>query len=420
MTPAREPSEVAAIAEALARAELVTFDLEFLAQDRLIPTLCLVQVSWVEHRELDADGREIVAPPRIALVDPLAVDVGPVVQALAAHPRVVAHAARQDLWVLAARFGAVVPGLVDTQVMAAFAGIGDQVGLAALANELLGLQLGKELQWTDWGTRPLSPAQLAYAADDVRHLPAIYGLLAKRLANRMPWAVAESAGVMSDALAAASVTPETAWRHVGGLRGIDADTHAAVVALAAWRQRVAIELDRPLGQIVNDKILVELARTRPSDPDAVRAHKGVTRLARDRAADILAAISAAEPAKEPHAIRPWRAASLHGRSAGPEVRCSRSRTPSPTRPGSRRVLFRSRRGVRAGRRRAGPRRGGRAPGARDVAARGDRAPVDRLARRHGRPGGRHGGTHRARDHSSEDLEPLRAVAPSGSSDRNVR
>ncbi|MBX3158448.1 MAG: HRDC domain-containing protein [Deltaproteobacteria bacterium] len=310
MTPAREPSEVAAIAEALARAELVTFDLEFLAQDRLIPTLCLVQVSWVEHRELDADGREIVAPPRIALVDPLAVDVGPVVQALAAHPRVVAHAARQDLWVLAARFGAVVPGLVDTQVMAAFAGIGDQVGLAALANELLGLQLGKELQWTDWGTRPLSPAQLAYAADDVRHLPAIYGLLAKRLANRMPWAVAESAGVMSDALAAASVTPETAWRHVGGLRGIDADTHAAVVALAAWRQRVAIELDRPLGQIVNDKILVELARTRPSDPDAVRAHKGVTRLARDRAADILAAIAAAEPAKEPHAIRPWRAASL--------------------------------------------------------------------------------------------------------------
>ena len=52
---------VAAIATALAAAPLVAFDLEFLAQDRLVPTLCLVQVAWLEHVRLDAPAAAIVA-----------------------------------------------------------------------------------------------------------------------------------------------------------------------------------------------------------------------------------------------------------------------------------------------------------------------------------------------------------------------
>ncbi|HEX8115174.1 MAG TPA: ribonuclease D, partial [Kofleriaceae bacterium] len=203
---------VAATTAALAAAPLVAFDLEFLAQDRLVPTLCLVQVAWLEHVRLDAPAAAIVAaPPQVRLIDPLAVDVAPLVRALAAHPCAVAHAPRQDLALLAARFGVAMPAVVDTQVMAAFAGIGDQVGFAALANELLGLTLGKELQWTDWAARPLSDAQLAYADADVRHLPAIYARLADRLGDRLAWARAESALVAADAFAAAQVTPETAW-----------------------------------------------------------------------------------------------------------------------------------------------------------------------------------------------------------------
>jgi ribonuclease D len=188
-----------------------------------------------------------------------------------------------------------MPSVIDTQVMAAFAGIGDQVGFATLANELLGLSLGKEQQWTDWAARPLSAAQLAYAAADVRYLPAIYGKLAARLGERLAWARDESAGVAAEAMAAAAVTPDTAWREVGGLRGLDAASLAAVVTLAAWRQRVCIELDRPLGQVLHDKQLVELARQRPASAAAVRGTKGLTGLARSRADDILAAIAAAKP-----------------------------------------------------------------------------------------------------------------------------
>ncbi len=290
---------VAAVAEAVARATLVAFDLEFLSQDRLVPTLCLVQVSWI-HERLDAPEEVIVATvPEVALVDPLAVDVAPLVRALAAHPRAVAHAARQDLGLLATRFSIAMPNIADTQVMAAFAGLGEQVGLANLANELLGLSLGKEQQWTAWDARPLSPAQLVYADADVRYLPTIYKKLVARLGPRLAWALAESSLVAGEATAAAAVTPETAWEHVGGVRGLDVLGIATAMQLAAWRLRVCTELDKPLGQLVNDRTLLDLARHRPASDAAVKATKGLSRPASARAADIVAAIAAARASDAP-------------------------------------------------------------------------------------------------------------------------
>lgn len=306
-----EADVIATIAAAIARSPLVAFDLEFLAQERLVPTLCLVQVAWLDHEGSDAPeggGGSL----RVALIDPLAGDAKPVVDAIAAHACAVAHAARQDLQLLAVRFGASVRGIADTQVMAAFAGLGDQIGLAGLASELVGVTLGKELQWTDWAQRPLTPAQLAYADADVRHLPTMYEILVERLGERMPWARAESAIVAGDAEAAARVTPETAWQEIG-TRGLDAAALGAVIALAAWRQRAAIALDRPLGQLLNDRALVELARRRPATDTAVRETKQLSPFAKQRAAEIVAVIAAAPPAEGP----------LRAAARAPSVRAGR-------------------------------------------------------------------------------------------------
>jgi ribonuclease D len=299
-----DAAEIEAIAEAIARAPLAAFDLEFVSADRLVPLLALVQVSWLgaggQHQALDAGASATVsADPQLRLIDPIAGDATPVVRALAAHPLVIAHAPRQDLALLATRFGAAIPGLtfstlIDTQLMAAFAGKGDQIGYATLANELLGTQLGKDQQWTAWERRPLSEAQLAYAEADVRYLPAIYAKLAAELGPRVAWVRDETAQIAADALAAARVTPETAWQHVGGVRALDAAAQAAVRSLAAWRQRVAIELDRPLGQVLADKPLVELARKRPTTPAGVRDTKGLAPIAKSRA-DAIAHELAAMP-----------------------------------------------------------------------------------------------------------------------------
>jgi ribonuclease D len=283
------PAEVDVIARALAAAPLAAFDLEFASADRLVPVLCLVQVAWVD--DLDAPPEQLV--PEVRLVDPLGVDVAPIVRALAEHPLVVAHAPRQDLGLLATRFGTGMRGLFDTQLAAAFVGLGDQVGLATLASELVGAKLAKEQQWTAWEKRPLTDAQLAYAEADVSYLPELYAKLAKRLGARVAWVREESAQVVVDARQASSVTPETAWRSIGGTRGLDARSRGAVAALAAWRLRTALELDRPLGQVLADKLLVELARTRP-DSAAIRSWKGLSPHARTRAEAIAGELETAD------------------------------------------------------------------------------------------------------------------------------
>ncbi|HEY4056304.1 MAG TPA: HRDC domain-containing protein [Kofleriaceae bacterium] len=290
-----DSAEVAAIAKAIAGSALAAFDLEFLAQDRLVPTLCLVQVAWLPHDvALDAPTATIVArAPDVALIDPLAVDARPVIEALAAHPRTVAHAPRQDLQLLATRFGVEMPRIADTQIMAAFAGLGDQIGFAALANELLGTSLGKEQQWTDWAQRPLSPAQLSYAESDVIHLPALFALLREKLGERMPWALAESSEISVDAIAATKVTAETAWLSVS-TRGMDPPAVAALIELAAWRYRTAVALDKPIGQVINEKLLGDLARIRPDDVDELRSMKAVSKVARQRAEEIIEAIGNAK------------------------------------------------------------------------------------------------------------------------------
>lgn len=311
-----EAAEIARVAEAIARAPIAAFDLEFASADRLTPVLCLLQVAWVDeqqHGQFDAPDPGAVSEilPSVRLVDPMNADIGPIVVALAAHPLVVAHAPRQDLALLAARCGlAAMPGLCDTQLMAAFAGLGDQLGLATLANELLRTNLGKDQQWTAWDRRPLTEAQLAYAAADVRYLHALHALLAAKVGPaRLGWVREESQQILADALAAAAVTPETAWQQLAGLRALDPRAQANARVLAAWRQRTAIALDRPLGQVLADKNLIELARHQPRDAGAVRALKGIAPIAKAHADEILAVLATARPEQVVPTRPPPRAAS---------------------------------------------------------------------------------------------------------------
>src|SRR5688500_11858480 len=152
-----DADRVAAIARAIAEAGSFALDLEFRSEHRYVPDLALVQVAWGD-----------AAAPEVAAIDPLAVDVRPVVEVVAdASVETLVHAARQDLGLLAQAFGIEARGLVDTQIAAAFAGLADQIGYGKLVHQLLGLPIDKGSQHTDWTRRPLSERQIAYALDDM-------------------------------------------------------------------------------------------------------------------------------------------------------------------------------------------------------------------------------------------------------------
>ena len=260
-----DAERVAAIADEIAGAGLFAFDLEFVSEDRYVPELALIQLAWGDP-----------AAPLLAAVDPLAVDVTPLL-ALIADPaiEVVAHAARQDLGLLATVHGLTARHLVDTQIASAFAGLADQIGYARMVQKLFGVSIDKGHQFTDWKRRPLSDAQLRYAFDDVRHLLPAWRDLQARLAalGRDDWAREESERLARSA--AQRRAPDDAYRAIGGWTGLRPAPLAILRELAAWREREALGTNTPPSWIATDPVLLEIARRAPADARELGRVRGV-------------------------------------------------------------------------------------------------------------------------------------------------
>jgi ribonuclease D len=94
------------------------------------------------------------------------------------------HFARFDVAVLQHAFGVVTAPIYCTKIASKLTRTyTDRHGLKDLVRELLGIELSKQQQSSDWGAETLSEAQLAYAASDVLHLHALHAKLEAMLAR---------------------------------------------------------------------------------------------------------------------------------------------------------------------------------------------------------------------------------------------
>jgi ribonuclease D len=245
------------MAARLASQSAIGLDTEFLRERTYRAQLCLLQVS---------------APGWAACLDPIAVpDLSALAQVLGdASVSKVLHASRQDLEVLLPIAGMVRP-VFDTQIAAALAGEAAQIGYGELVRRLLGHELPKAHTRTDWSRRPLSPEQIEYALDDVRYLLPLKDALTERLERlgRLDW-LAEELAALDDA-SSLGVRPEDAWRRLKGLAGLDPGRERLLRLLAAWRERRAMERDRPRGWILEDALLREIVLRVPRTPQALAA-----------------------------------------------------------------------------------------------------------------------------------------------------
>lgn len=237
-------------AERWAEKPWLTVDTEFIREDTYYAKLCLVQVGDGEHSHC---------------IDALAVDDLTPLWALMHRPDIlkVFHAAGQDLEIFLQRSGAVPSPLFDSQVAASLLGIGDQLGYAGLIDKLLGIKVDKTLSRTDWARRPLTAAELAYAADDVRHLAVIYPMLEAQLQQRgrLQWLREDCARMAEPARYLPKPTLE--WQRLKGLARLQPQAQQVAAKLAEWRDRVGESRNRPRKWILSDEALYALAERRP-------------------------------------------------------------------------------------------------------------------------------------------------------------
>ena len=272
-------SELARIAARARETGRLGIDTEFLPEGRYRPLLCLVQI---------AIGDEIV------LLDPIARDLGDPapLAAVLADPavEVVLHAGRQDVAILRRAWSTTFANVFDTQVAAGFAGFSAQAGYTGLLHDVLKIRLAKSASFTRWDARPLTPEQLRYASEDVEHLGALADELQRRLreTGRLDWAREECRAIEE---ATDERDPEEVWRRLPRVSSLDPRERAQARELAAWRERTAAAEDRPVGSVLRDPTLVELAKRGPRDARQLGQIRGAgPDVLRRRARDILAAI----------------------------------------------------------------------------------------------------------------------------------
>jgi len=271
-------AELAELAHALEHSGSIGLDTEFMRERTFFPGLCLLQLA---------------AGARIWCVDTLRCgSLDPLVPVLTAPgcPKII-HSARQDLEAFYLNVKRVISPIFDTQIAAGCIGLKPQIGYADLVKTLLDVSLPKGQTRTDWSRRPLTPAQLEYAADDVAYLNEVADRLGERLRElgREHWVIEDCRALEDPSLY--EPDPADAWKRLRSLHKLPPAMRARAKVLAVWREKTARLKNLPRGWVLDDEALLRTAESLPATPAALAAALSSRRpLSEPVAAELLEAL----------------------------------------------------------------------------------------------------------------------------------
>lgn len=217
------------------------------------------------------------------LIDPLAIqNFSPFIDLLADTDVLkILHAASEDLDVFWHYFNQLPTPMIDTQIMAGFAGVGVSIGFAKLVQHYLDITLDKGASRTDWLARPLTETQLQYAVADVWYLIDIYNKLFEAL-DQTPWRSAvEEECVSLCVKVQKAIEPNKAYKEISNAWQLSSSQLAVLQILAKWRIEEAQKRDVALNFVVKEQSLWQLAKSQPKHtstllefmhPNEVRIH----------------------------------------------------------------------------------------------------------------------------------------------------
>jgi len=268
------PDQLAKLCEQIKKESWLALDTEFLREKTYYPKFCLLQIA---------------TPEWVACIDPIALPKLDDLFAAIYNPAIVKvfHSCRQDLEIFYQSTGKIPAPIFDTQVAAPLLGFQDNPGYAMLVSSFLSINLNKSHTRADWSKRPLTEAQIEYAADDVIYLCQIYQIMVKKLTElgRIDWLKHDFAELTNPALY--MVAPEKAWFKIKGKNKLTGRQLSIIQALAEWREKTAQSENRPKSWLLRDELLFDLAKLQPETILELANVRGINERAVNRYGKVL-------------------------------------------------------------------------------------------------------------------------------------
>jgi ribonuclease D len=263
------PAQLDILCDQINKEPWLALDTEFLREKTYYPKFCLLQIA---------------TPEWVACVDPIVLPKLDDLFEAIYNPAIVKvfHSCRQDLEIFYQLTGKLPAPVFDTQVAAPLLGFQDNPGYAMLVSSLLSINLNKAHTRADWSKRPLTDAQIEYAADDVIYLCQIYQIMIKKLAElgRTDWLKHDFAELTNSALYI--VDPKKAWFKIRGKNKLTGKQLSIIQTLAQWREQTAQTEDRPKSWLLRDEMLFELAKLQPETVEELTNVRGINERAVNR------------------------------------------------------------------------------------------------------------------------------------------
>ena len=224
----------------------IAIDCEFVRQTTYWPLLGLIQLA---------------TPGHAVMIDPVINNLSlEPLESILQEPSItkVFHSGHQDIEILYNLFGRCPSPIFDTQIAAAFAGLGEGLGYEKLVNLLLDIKISKDEQFTNWLKRPLRQEQLEYAIHDVLYLKEVYILLKDLLSDlgRLHWPE-DNFLTLSNAQTF-TVNPETAWQRLKAPFS-KWQQYSILWDLAAWREQYAQTNNISRSLLADNRLLTDLS-----------------------------------------------------------------------------------------------------------------------------------------------------------------
>lgn len=232
----------------------IAIDTEFTRHNTYWPILSVLQLSdGKNHSIIDFQSTDLDPTPLVTLLRDL-------------HKTKIVHSCRQDFQIFEKYWDIIPHNVFDTQLAANLLFPNDQMGLAPLLYNELGIELNKQQQHTDWTKRPLTPEQISYALSDVEHLHLLRDILTEKLDNkdRLSWLWEDQVILLDRSYY--QIDLDSQWMKLKTGRppsSLKPRTLLYLQQICRWRELQAQRKNRNRAAILSDEIIFEIAQNPP-------------------------------------------------------------------------------------------------------------------------------------------------------------